>query len=352
MPQPYNPQLGNFVVQFIKALSTRHRVSLLVLGGDEILLREQLGAGTSLILVKEPSKIAQRKELQQLVTKGALDTIDLIHVHVGQSVWLHALTLKKWLNKPLVVTEHGGYLQRNEWKKLSWITRMGNKRLWQQADHLIAVSEWLKHEWSSLHKQNISVIGNFINDQWSTLPIRETKNKFYHFLHVSTLAPVKNPLGMINAIAQTVQSGYDNFHFTFVTDVDYKFWEDRVGKMGLQEHISFKGPLSPEEMQLEYQKHNCYIHFSSSETFSIVLAEAMFIGLHVISTRVGFLTALNETVYSEVNQGDSTALSFAMQRAIQNYSFGGEKNRKAVENYLEHTIFDEYNQIYTELIKR
>lgn len=66
-----------------------------------------------------------------------------------------------------------------------------------------------------------------------------------------------------------------------------RYLKKLINKLGLKEHISFLGPLSADQMILEYQRANVFICPSSIENSPNSLGEAEIIGTPVLSSYVG-----------------------------------------------------------------
>lgn len=273
---------------------------------------------------------------------------EIIHFHVVQrTFWI--ILLASWLTrKKLILTEHSAFWLHN--KKSGALLRALQWYALGKVDRIVVVSNSMKLELAKYLSQPVVVIANPLPKNWTQKGLAElpSAENPYRFIHISTLAPVKNVVGILKALEQLKVEKH-NWTFTIVSDEDLSDVKGKVHEMGLTEKVQFAGPLQPDEIAATLQKHHALVTFSQRETFSIVNAEALFFGLHLISTPVGFLGESFQEVWQEVPQNDVIALFHAMKEAIEHGLYTGEKGRKAVADFNEANFRKEYQLSYHEL---
>tara|TARA_R110000737_G_scaffold324995_1_gene338150 strand:+ start:19111 stop:20148 length:1038 start_codon:yes stop_codon:yes gene_type:complete len=296
------------------------------------------------------SKIkAHRKALR--FVKTYIPSINLIHAHVGMTNWWHFLWFKRELNVPMVYSEHGSFYFKENYNDLNLIHRTGLKRLIYKSDEITAVSDLLKVEMEKNYPKFTNVIGNILLKSWEQIPLTIRNIKEYKFLHVSTVDRAKNTSGILEAILILKNKGLTNFSLTILSDENTNLLQDIVDKNYLNDYVQFLGPHSHSEMPNVYQSHDCFILNSNYETFSIVLAEALFFGLHIISTKVGFLANFQKAPFDEVEINDSIDLADKMEMAISEQKRSYSDGRDFVKQFSQDVIIKKYTEIYNRLLK-
>jgi glycosyltransferase involved in cell wall biosynthesis len=358
-PSLDNPYLGNYIQQFATLLSETCDVTVVVLEKNELKAGETVLEKISESLQEirayygesflNKSKIkAHRKSLK--FVKSYIPSINLIHVHIGMTNWWHFLLFKRALKKPMVYSEHGSYYFKENFNQVNLIQRAGLKRLLYSAEEVTAVSELLKLEMEKNYPKFTNVIGNILPKSWEGIPIKDTHQQEYRFLHVSTVDPSKNVTGILQAVAILKEKGINNFELTILSDESTDDLQRYVAENELTDFVKFLGPHSHSEMPQIYRNHDCFVLNSNFETFSIVLAEALFFGLHIISTKVGFLANTQRAPYEEVAKNNPDHLAIKMEKAIVEKKLSGIEGREFVKQFSQDAILERYLEIYDKLL--
>lgn len=357
-PNEKEPHLGNFVEQFAQALSKRHQVTLLYLDQSDSEKKgvtvENQQADLTICRINNSKKGVRNR---RLAYKAGIDfirknvrKIDLIHAQIGIRDSFFFLLVKKRLSLPLVYTEHGSYFTRYHYSKLSFFKRLGLQLLLKQSDHTTAVSAVLAQHMTAVSGTEIQIIGNFLPNNWFAVEVKPKQNDIYRFLHISTLDENKNAEGIIDACKILLEQGQINWHFTVISEEDTSELERRVVANELQKHVSIHGHVPHEKLPDVFAKHDCFVLNSFHETFSIVNAEALCFGLHVITTPVGFLSQDAPDFIDIVEIDNPDQLAEKMNHAIQEKKHSGLLGRKFVEQFREDTILDAYDQVYQQTL--
>jgi glycosyltransferase involved in cell wall biosynthesis len=359
-PSEGQPFLGNYIRQFAEIMSETCEVTVLVLikndyrSGETVLEKisdnfQEIRSFYGESFMNKSKIKAHRKALR--FVKTYIPSINLIHAHVGMTNWWHFLWFKRELNVPMVYSEHGSFYFKENYNDLNLIHRTGLKRLIYKSDEITAVSDLLKVEMEKNYPKFTNVIGNILPKSWEQIPLTIRNIKEYKFLHVSTVDRAKNTSGILEAILILKNKGLTNFSLTILSDENTNLLQDIVDKNYLNDYVQFLGPHSHSEMPNVYQSHDCFILNSNYETFSIVLAEALFFGLHIISTKVGFLANFQKAPFDEVEINDSIDLADKMEMAISEQKRSYSDGRDFVKQFSQDVIIKKYTEIYNRLLK-
>ncbi len=358
-PNEKEPYLGNFIEQFAVSMSKRQSLTLLYLdysSKDKYgVVEQKVSDGLIICRVYVPNrkgilhKYFGHKSAINYIRKN-LPTFDLIHAQVGIRDWWHFILTKKALGRPMIYNEHGSYLTENQYAKLSFLKRFGLKRLFQYTDLNTAVSTVISSQMEKVSMKKVEVIGNFVPNSWFTLLIIDAPKDIYRFLHISTLDSNKNPMGILEACKGLLDKGIENWTLTIVSEVDFNaLWTWSIAN-GLEKYISFEKHVPHPEMSQLYRDHDCFVLNSNTETFSIVNAEALCFGLHLISTPVGFLSVDKSEFIDKVQFNSPSDLASKMEDAIIKTKFSADLGREFVGKFAEDKILDKYEELYRRLI--
>ncbi len=214
-----------------------------------------------------------------LLMQNVKGTYDLIHCHD----WLTmnaAMTLKKSMGVPLVLTVHSteydrsGWLNPNQW--FIDIERAGM----DNADRIIAVSEFTKHiivEKYGVPPEKIDVVHNAV------YPIAEGKKQRI-VLFLGRLTIQKGPEFFLSAAKKVLQ--YEDCKFVVAgTGEMLPRLVDTAVHLGISPHVIFTGPLSDAEVKHIYGIASVYVMPSVSEPFGITALEAISAGTPTIVSK-------------------------------------------------------------------
>ncbi|OFZ23933.1 MAG: hypothetical protein A3D92_18430, partial [Bacteroidetes bacterium RIFCSPHIGHO2_02_FULL_44_7] len=294
-PSDAHPFLGNFVERHAQLLSKAYTVTVVITesrdDGFSGFSDEQKGNIREIRMhYPRSNKLMERRRGMERALTTCLEkisSIDLIIGHVVLQKGLQFVQAKKYFSCPLILVEHGSYFRPEIREKRSWIESLIIRKTRKHLDEVVAVSDFLKKDMQQdFPKHTIRVIGNHI-DETLFYPQAKKTGSTVRFLHVSTLDErTKNPEGLLCA-CRALKDQFNDFHFTFVSDEDFSHWQELAQHFGLENHVSFVGPLSWEAVAPYYYAADAFVLFSNYESFSIVLAEAWATGTPTITTPVG-----------------------------------------------------------------
>lgn len=224
------------------------------------------------------------------------DKVDIVHSHVVYPAGIWGKKLADRLSVPHILTEH--------WSRLNDFSKSINfaegRRAYADAAAILPVSQFLKKRILSvvpeLPDDKFQVIGNVVDPTIFNYRQQNTDEiTTLTFCAVATWQhkkiPDKLPELFIDALASLQQKLQVKLQVIIVgggNRVDEL--KSRCLEKGLPSR--FTGFLTKEEIAAQLQQSDFFVHASSIETFSIVVAEALACGVPVISSDTGALPEL------------------------------------------------------------
>jgi glycosyltransferase involved in cell wall biosynthesis len=278
--------------------------------------------------------------------------VDVVHVHVMFPALAAGWRLARRWNRPLVVSEHSwaflpgsphAYPRWLEWMLVQWANGAGA---------VCPVSDVLAKQLRVLGlKAPVNVIPNVVAERYF-YPAKAVAARPFRWLHLSNFDPeVKNPEGIMRAFAQLPA---DAAQLVMAGDGDAANLKKLAAALGLNDRISFLGPLSEEEVGQLMRQCHALVLFSRWETQSVVALEAQCCGLPVLATRLPALEELIETATLGrlTHVGDEIALAEAMSSIMKEHpSFDPSKiAARGQERYGQAAIARQFQQLYQSLM--
>ena len=231
-------------------------------------------------------------------------TPDLVHLHVSYPAGAAAVAWAKRWGVPVVLTEH--WTAYHKFKSLPWWRRRVIRDVVKGVDALCPVSEDLGRAVQKAvpaMKAQVHVVPNVVNTdlfrpadpEWlAGVPVGATRRRMEgrgmeRLLHVSSLNDdQKNITGLLSALGACMAKT-EALTATFVGGEKaalgtFKAW---VVEHGLEQRITFTGPLDAQGVVKHMQDHDALVLNSRQENFPCVIPEAWACGIPVMSTDVG-----------------------------------------------------------------
>ncbi len=272
---------------------------------------------------------------------------DIIHGHTLGMIGHTTVKIARMLNIPAVCTLHGGDINFAHQKNP--IVQHKSRRVLDELDHIITVSEALKNNTIKFHNKiqtPISIVSNGVDlEKFPLISKAEIQqelginNQKRNILFVGNLIEVK---GLERLIMNLYKIKY-NYHLYLIGEGDLKEKLKNLAKeSGLQSNISFLG----------YKKHNEIFKWmngcdllvlpSFSEGWPTVIFEAFACGLPVVASAVGGIPEIitpdaNGYIFSpDDNQGMIDLLNRGLTKKwdrneIHNYAATNTWKSKAQE---------------------
>lgn len=220
---------------------------------------------------------------------------DLVHAHFGTGA-VYALPYVRKYNLPFVVTFHGydvsDLLGIKKYHYTRWRYNLKASRIFEHADLLLAASEDLRALLIELgaDKEKIQMYRLGVDlDRFSYSECRQ-HDEPVKFVMVGRFTEKKGHVYALKALRQVLDQGYNaSLSFIGSGSLEAKL-RDFTTRKNLDDHVFFKGILSPEEVAQELKKSDVSLAPSivpanyDRESGLIVVKEASATGLPVIGT--------------------------------------------------------------------
>ncbi|MDD2053609.1 glycosyltransferase [Pseudomonas putida] len=311
----------------------------LVLGGEQLLEK----------------KAALMQRLRK--TPGAL-----VHVHgLWSKFEVNMCRAALACRTPLVISPHGmlepwALKQKKLKKKLAW--HLYQKRLIARADLLIVNSERERANTRKLGLRNpIAVIANGVSlDGWSKSLQRQDPRKTVLFL--SRIVPGKGVFELLAAWSQL--PALHGYRLRIVGNADPEYaatMELLLDHWNIRDTVDIEGALYDQDKWQAYLDADLFVLPSHSENFGIVVAEALFAGLPVITTDQTPWRKLERTGTGWICSTSSEDLAATLDKALglpreSLADMGRKATALAKANYLWEGITQQYITTYEWLAGR
>lgn len=224
---------------------------------------------------------------------------DIVHLHGIWSMSLHrcAMTCRR-LGIKYVIAPRG---MLEPWSlQQKWLKKRIARWLYQDHDlkcaavlHATAESEAERFRKLGF-KNSIIISPNGVNVPKNFEP-RNTQNTRKRVLFVSRMHPKKGVMELVEAWGKVVSGGVEEWRswevelvYTVSGDLEKEYEakvKARVNELGLQDQFIFTGALNDDEKWEAYARADLFVLPTYSENFGIVVAEALWAGVPVITTK-------------------------------------------------------------------
>lgn len=229
-------------------------------------------------------------------------TPDLIHI---QSISDTAVFISNWAKQngiPVILTEHLIYIRRKH-----DLFQKEVENLYSVADKTLCVSNYVYRNLitTGFILKKAEIIGNMVDDRFvaESLGKKDLPRKI---LFVASHLADKDIDILFKSLSILVKTGYKDFELHIIgldplkmyhTDYDDTVLiTNEIEKHKLTDYITIIGPLSRKEILESYKNYSFLVSTSLSETFGLVVAEAIANGLPVVCTDSGGIRDfVNET---------------------------------------------------------
>jgi len=252
---------------------------------------------------------------------------DLVHAHTAYLDGTAGLDVSNYYKVPLVITEHTNPFSYLTGKP---IVKQFTLKAIRKAHRVWCVSDALAKEVKSNYSNqevidHIKVLYNGvpINDFYYN-PSKKTEKENIQLLYVGFLENYKNPLNLLEAFAK-VKSTIPSATLKIVGDGSlYEIIKSGIEQKGLQDSCYLLGSKPRNEVaRIMREECDIFVLPSRSETFGVVLIEAMACGKPVVSTRCGGPESIvTEPFIGELCSNDNPdALGEAIIKVVKNLNY-------------------------------
>ncbi|MFC0525296.1 glycosyltransferase [Pontibacillus salicampi] len=265
--------------------------------------------------------------MRQLVSKGK--QYDVVHAHYVFPSGFLALAFKKLFGTKLVVTAHGGDIDKMPHKNAFIFNQ--TKNILQNADHIIAVGEALKEEivqTFGADEQRVTIMSMGVNrDVFTPTNQQAAKQRLgldpnkKSLLYVGNIIEAKGLRELLQAYSSIKAKDADTaLHFVgspkkeaFLQELKQTIEEQTI------EDVYFLGPKPQQEVALWMSAADVFVLPSYIEGFGLVAVEAMSCNTPVVGTDVGGLSYLLRNDHGVlVEPKNEASLQEGIERVLYN----------------------------------
>lgn len=223
----------------------------------------------------------------------------LIHAHFGPDGAV-VMPLARKMKVPLVLTCHGFDVQRSRWdllkgfKPTNWIFVLREKKLYQHAACVIAVSEFLKKGLVRRGCPEDKIIVHYIGlDAQKFPPSSPTVREPLTLVHIGRHVPWKGVDTLLYALAVLKKTWPDILLLQAGGGGDTLRLKQLAEQLGVQNNVEWLGVCTQQQVRDALNRASIYVHPSrtdeagQTEAFGITLLEAQATGLAVVASRSG-----------------------------------------------------------------
>ena len=280
---------------------------------------------------------------------------DLIHAHNFRYAGCVAAKLSHRKGIPFVVTEHSsayssGDIRGKTAKRLAAVAALASGVSAVSAPFAEILCRALK-----LDRAGVNVIPNFLPEEFLSPPVwspAPSVTEEFVFLNVAELTPIKNQRLLLEAFAANFKK--TTARLRIVGDGPCKSELFSLAEhLGVSGQVEMLGRLSRAGVCDQMREADCFVFSSDSETFGVVLIEALSQGLPLVSTSCGGPSDIvNERNGLLAVPGDVKSLSAAMDemRNHRNRFVSPAIARECHEHYGEDSVVKRYIRFYQDAV--
>jgi len=304
-PTDENPLFGVFILEHAKALK-KVGVEVVILhvrieGGKgvcvndfytssvsdiEVITLDLRGALWKFIYVIYPLQLAL---IRRLIKRTDINVsgFDAIHSHVVHPAGVIGWRISNEYNLPHYISEHWTGLERYF---ATGFMRSWGRKAYHHAKAIFVVSKFLQHKTSQFvsEKQKVQVVPNIVSSEDFVYKPRPVGQNLY-FVMVAKWTKrkrvTKRPKLLLKAIAEASKELSKPVVVGIVGDGDQvpelkKYCQE----LGIA--AEFHGFLNKAQIARQFQSADLFLHASNTETFSVVVAEALKCGTPTVASNV------------------------------------------------------------------
>lgn len=276
---------------------------------------------------------------------------DVIHAHF-YSIAAIAAVLKKKFGVPFVVTEHSSKLNKNI-LEISKLDQKLAKQAYLNADKVVAVSNALAGNLKNNFGVDAAVVHNVVDVFHFQYVKRKPKDSFT-FISVGNLVSIKHFDLLIEAFAEAFKNDKSVALKIVGSGPEMNNLQSVINQYDINDQIVLLNEVGRDKLKDIYPQGDAFVLASKSETFGVVLIEAMATGLPVVATDCGGPSDIvNEKNGYLIPVNDKQALVDALNKMHDNaYSFNSlEISKLCVEKFSPENIANSLMEVFTEVVK-
>jgi L-malate glycosyltransferase len=284
-PNELRPTQGIFIKRHIEAVSPFV---------DDLILVLDQGSFGPLRLVKrkkilraEIGKRGVARLLGGIIVAFRLgrqtSTVDIVHAH-AHSALIPAYILARMLKAELVYTEHSSTFTSRGFKKIGGLEKLLFGLIARKAT-TSAVSSFLAEGMKKIFKLKVSpvIVYNVVDEQFSRNKISGFPNAARRIITISPNLKVKRP----DLLALALATMKVKAEILIIGDGYGQKWWEFIKYLKIENRVSHIPYANAEKICIEMLHSSLYLQTSDCETFGVGIAEALAIGLPVVTTASG-----------------------------------------------------------------
>lgn len=226
-----------------------------------------------------------RKLLREYISRNGKP--DLIHAHVAVPGGAAAVDLGEEFSIPVVLTEHSSGYVRAAFK--GWELSLARRAV-SKANLRIAVSPAL----ASLMEDSFPAskggwhwVPNVVAERFSFSGESKSSHGRFRILSIAVMTANKGQIDLVRAFGAVLRSGLDAELWLVGDGPARNSLQEEVDRQGIGDRVKFIGLVSPDKVPDLMQNADIMVVSSHYETFGVVAAEALVMGVPVVATRCG-----------------------------------------------------------------
>lgn len=281
---------------------------------------------------------------------------DIIYSHFFNNTSA-VIPLKGKYNIPIASIEHLGRFINPDWD-LAVKSRNEARIAFSGCDQLISVSEKLRDCIKSTFGIDSEVCGNVVGKEFAEFDIKGRKkreNGRFRFVSCGSLNRNKGFDLLIKAAAK-LSLPKDVWELLIIgSGPSEKELKNLISQYGLNDNVILTGQMSKKEIVRTFAEADCFVLSSHSETFGVVVIEAMATGLPIVLTECGGTKGIvddNSGIYVPVNNIEK--LNDAMEHMYHNANNYDPAvvRKQCMDAYSPEAIANKLEQIFCKTIKK
>jgi len=341
-PSRVLPSNGDFVQRHAEAVATKHKVTLIHVITDEILLELErtvtLKNNVKTIILYLPKVNNSFAKFYFFIKSyiseiSKIDYFDMVHLNITYPLGMLALYMKFLKNKPYIISEHWSDYQKNLNKSIGFFQKFITKIIIRNASFICPVTTHLKDAMINFGlKGNYYPIPNVVNTSIFNKLEEKDANEFV-ISHISGMQQeIKNVKGIINVISK-LQNKIPNLKFNLIGNNSSKYI-DYIKKLAIN-NSTIKEQIPNDEIANYLNKTDVFVLFSNYENLPCVIIESFACGVPVVSTNVGGISEYFPKNFGYLIEPKD---EIALEKSILNI-----RNKKLIPNKDEMVKFADYN---------
>lgn len=280
---------------------------------------------------------------------------DVLHAHSLFPAAYYCDFLSKEYGIPFVYTEHRSLMHlprsKRSLQEQRWVTERAAARIGVSRGH----SEHLANR-LEMHPQQWKTIANVlpaIAEHSFPQPHLDSSCPFT-IGHLSVLDPVKNVASLVRAFTNSF-SKQDHVRLVIAGDGEDRVrLQEMVHNFGRSHQVDFLGQLRRDEVAQFCASLDVFVLPSISESFGVVLMEALSQGTPVIATKTWggeFIVGAEDGELVPVGDDDELAMALIRARASRPDRAERETRRaRTIDRFGERRFVESYRRVYLEAI--